>query len=75
MIVGGQQAQAGVSDALFVHMGAATAATGGSAGFVTQHLDQEWMHRKPSIDPRTASRAYRRARNTRIQRLDLLPPI
>ena len=74
MIVGGQ-AQAGVRDALFVHIGAENAATGGSAGFIAQHLDQEWMHRKPYIDPRTASRAYRRAGNTRIQHLDLLPPI
>jgi hypothetical protein len=75
VMIGGGQAQAGVRDALFVHMGAENAATGGSMGFIAQHLDQEWMHRKPFIDPRTASRAYRRARNIRIQRPDLLPPI
>ena len=71
----GGQAQAGVPDALFVHIGAESAPTGNSIGFVAQHLDQEWVHRKPYIDPRRGIRAYRRARNLRVQRLDLLPPI
>jgi hypothetical protein len=75
VVARGGQAQAGVPDALFVHMGADSAPTGGSMGFVAQHLDQEWVHRKPYTDPRKAVRAYRRARNLRIQRLDLLPLI
>ncbi|MEE2969737.1 MAG: hypothetical protein VX741_06350 [Pseudomonadota bacterium] len=73
-IVGGRP-RAGVRDALYIHIGAEIAPTGGSAGFVTQHLDQEWIHRKPYIDPRRGISAYRRARNLEVQRLDLLPLI
>jgi hypothetical protein len=65
----------GVRDALFVHIGAENAPTDGSAGFIAQHLDQEWVHWKPYIDPRRGVSAYRWARNLRVQRLDLLPLI
>lgn len=75
VVAQGGQTQAGVQDALFVHIGAEPAPTGHSMGFVAQHLDQEWVHRKPYIDPRRSIRAYRRARNLRVQRLDLLPLI
>jgi len=75
VVARGGQAQAGVPDALFVHFGAESAPTGHSMGFVAQHLDQEWVHRKPYIDPRKGARAYRRARSLRVQRLDLLPLI
>jgi hypothetical protein len=62
-------------DALFVHIGSKNAVADGSVGFITQHLDQEWVHRKAYIDPRRGTLAYRRARNIHVQRLDLFPPI
>jgi hypothetical protein len=74
-VVAGGQPRAGVRDALFVHIGAENTAAGGSVGFVAQHLDQEWVHRKSFIDPRRSTSAYRRAGNIRVRRLDLLPPI
>jgi hypothetical protein len=75
VVVAGGHPRVGARDALFVHIGAENTATGGSAGFITQHLDQEWAHRKPYIDPQRGISAYRRARNIRVQRLDLRPPI
>lgn len=75
VVVVGGQARAGVCDALFVHMGSKFAATAGSAGFVAQHLHQEWVHGKPYIDPRTGIKAYGRAKDIRSPRRDILPPI
>ena len=75
IVVSDGRAQPGIRDALFVHMGPGNVLAGGSAGFVAQHLDQEWVHGKPYIDPRRGIQAYRRARNIQPQRLDLLPPL
>lgn len=75
VVVADGRIQAGVRDALFVHIGAENTAVGGSAGFVAQHLDQEWMHRKPRIDTRRGISAYRRAGNRRARRTDLVDRI